>query len=96
MENNPIQDPAGKALSSLQKEYAIIGKHRIKAWHLWLIVGVLAGAVAGIRGVPVIASGALVVEARELRNRRAVLRRSREYRDDRWCSRVVTHGTKKK
>lgn len=42
------QDPAGKALSSMKKDYAIIGKRHIRAWHLWLIVGVLAGAVGAV------------------------------------------------
>lgn len=42
------QDPAGKALSSMKKEYAIIGKRHIRAWHLWLFAGVLAGAVGAV------------------------------------------------
>lgn len=42
------QDPAGKALSSIKKEYAMIGKRHIKTWQVCLIVGVLAGAVGAV------------------------------------------------
>jgi len=42
------QDPAGKAMSSLRKDYAVIGKRHIRAWHIWLVVGVLAGAVGTV------------------------------------------------
>lgn len=35
-------------MESLKKEYTLIGKRHIKAWHAWLILGLIAGTAAGI------------------------------------------------
>ena len=35
-------------LSSLKKEYMIVGRRRIKSWHAWLMIGLVAGATAGV------------------------------------------------
>ena len=37
-----------EALSTLQKEFVIIGKTHIRAWHAWLIFGLVVGVIAGI------------------------------------------------
>lgn len=49
---NQDQKPQGGAaeqiLKVLQKEYVLMGKTRVKAWHMWLAAGLLAGAVGGV------------------------------------------------
>lgn len=47
-DQKPQNDAAGRALGALQKEYVLMGKTRIKGWHLWLAAGLLAGTVAGV------------------------------------------------
>ena len=39
---------AERAFQALKKDYALVGKTHIRAWHAWLVIGVLAGTVAGI------------------------------------------------
>lgn len=39
---------ADKLVANLRHEYVLVGKSRIRAWHLWLIVGVLIGIMAGV------------------------------------------------
>lgn len=45
---NNQKDNAGRAMSTLKKEYTLIGKHHIKGWHIMLIIGVMVGIVAGV------------------------------------------------
>ncbi|MBU6414829.1 fibronectin type III domain-containing protein [Patescibacteria group bacterium] len=37
-----------RALQALQKEYVLVGKTHVRAWHAWLGVGVLAGLLIGV------------------------------------------------
>ena len=37
-----------RVLSGLKKEYVLVGKTRVKAWHAWLALGLAAGIAAGI------------------------------------------------
>lgn len=43
-----INGLTGKALEALQKEFVVIGKTHIKAWHAWLILGLVAGIASGV------------------------------------------------
>ena len=38
---------AEEGIKTLQKEFFILGKTRVKAWQAWLMIGILAGVVAG-------------------------------------------------
>lgn len=35
-----------RALRSLRKEYLLVGKAHVRAWHVWLLLGIIVGAVA--------------------------------------------------
>src|SRR3989344_2864403 len=36
-------------LQNLRKEYVVVGKTRVKAWHAWLALGLVVGIISGIR-----------------------------------------------
>jgi hypothetical protein len=46
--SNHREQLAQGALSALQKDFVVIGKTRVKGWHAWLLIGVVAGITAGI------------------------------------------------
>lgn len=55
MNNEPINSPSknkkemvDQALQALQGKFILVGKHRVRAWHIWLVVGILIGAMVGI------------------------------------------------
>lgn len=39
---------ADKLVSNIRREYVLVGKSHIRAWHIWLVVGILVGIAAGI------------------------------------------------
>ena len=43
-----INGAIGRILGLLQKEYVIMGKIRVQAWHAWLLIGLMAGITAGM------------------------------------------------
>ncbi|OGF64558.1 hypothetical protein A2661_01145 [Candidatus Giovannonibacteria bacterium RIFCSPHIGHO2_01_FULL_45_24] len=47
MENHK-EELAQKGLKAFQKEFLVIGRTHIKAWHAWLVLGLVAGITAGV------------------------------------------------
>lgn len=39
---------ADKLFTAIQKEYVVVGKTRVRAWHGWLLIGIAAGVAVGI------------------------------------------------
>lgn len=39
---------ADDLFKTLSREYVVVGHRRVRAWHAWLAIGLVAGAVAGI------------------------------------------------
>ena len=44
MENNPAE----KVVSDLQRDFKIVGTHRVHSWYAWAIVGIVFGMALGI------------------------------------------------
>ena len=44
----PINHLVERAFNALKKEYMIIGKTHVRAWHAWLFIGLAVGVVVGI------------------------------------------------
>src|SRR3989344_1718099 len=42
------EDFVERALSVLKKEYIVVGKTRVRSWHAWLFLGVVACLIGGI------------------------------------------------
>jgi len=47
-ENPKVDRTVDRILGSLKKEYVIMGSTHVKAWQAWLVIGLLAGVVAGV------------------------------------------------
>ena len=48
-ERNPVNGKLVEAtLQALRKEYVVVGKTHIKAWHAWLVLGLVAGVATGV------------------------------------------------
>ena len=45
---SPANRRVNRVFNALKKDYTLIGKRHIKGWHLWLILGVAAGAIAAV------------------------------------------------
>ncbi len=43
--SEPTRFNVDRALDALKRDYTLIGRHHIKTWQAWLIVGIFAGAV---------------------------------------------------
>jgi len=55
MNNQPInssdqhkKETVDRALQSLQGKYMLVGRRRVRAWHLWLVLGIIVGVAAGV------------------------------------------------
>ena len=46
--NKPTNHLIERALSALRKEYVVVGKTYVRAWHAWLTLGIVVGIVAGV------------------------------------------------
>ncbi len=47
-QSDPINELAQNTLSSLKKDYITIGKSRVRPWHAWAAMGILAGVVLAL------------------------------------------------
>lgn len=45
MERPLNNQKANLIFEALKKNYTLVGAHRVKAWHAWLVLGIFAGAV---------------------------------------------------
>jgi hypothetical protein len=48
MENNDSNQKVDSLLSSLSKDFAVVGRHRVHGWYAWAIVGVVFGMALAI------------------------------------------------
>ena len=44
----PTKSPADEVVAGLQKDFKIVGSHRVHSWYAWAIVGVVFGMALGI------------------------------------------------
>lgn len=44
----PTNHLVERAINALKKEYVVVGKTHVRAWHAWLALGLVAGVVSGI------------------------------------------------
>jgi hypothetical protein len=44
----PTQNPADQVVAGLQKDFKIVGSHRVHSWYAWAIVGIVFGMALGI------------------------------------------------
>ena len=47
-QDQKVQTIVDRTLFVLKKEYVLAGTTRGKSWHAWLIIGLVAGAAAGV------------------------------------------------
>jgi hypothetical protein len=41
-------EQADRLMSSLSKDFTVVGQHRIHAWYAWAIIGIIVGMFIGL------------------------------------------------
>lgn len=47
-QQQPTNEAVNKVVGGLQKDFKIVGSHRVHAWYAWAIVGIVFGMALGI------------------------------------------------
>jgi hypothetical protein len=48
MNERPVDEKVSGIMQKLGKEFVVVGKRSVRVWHVWLVIGIIAGTIAGV------------------------------------------------